>query len=233
MSFSRPHVSESFDTFQSIMLWVQIAYTLWQFIRTTRIWRFTQYWISRLVKRLANQIRERERRAFWYAFMATISSRFECRNFVTAKASSKEVRTVLVATHIRLEKGRIARLRPVECSIEVPRMRGAGAGTAQRIAFELDGISYSALAQPALTDARVSSVLFRAPEEVKVTNWSLEDMAYFLQVCELCDKLKCPPIQALEEPEALCSSFAEIVHGVLSRNFVLCEFESPQKLFLT
>ncbi|OAE31846.1 hypothetical protein AXG93_1276s1000 [Marchantia polymorpha subsp. ruderalis] len=108
--------------------------------------------------------------------MATISSRFECRNFVTAKTSSKE---------------------------------------------------------PALTDARASSVLFRAPEEVKVTNWSLEDMAYFLQVREYCDKLKCSPIQALEDPDALYSSFAEIVNWVMSRNFVLCEFESPQKLFLT
>ncbi|BBN10703.1 hypothetical protein Mp_5g05760 [Marchantia polymorpha subsp. ruderalis] len=67
--------------------------------------------------------------------MATISSRFECRNFVTAKTSSKEVRTVLVATHIRLEKGRIARLRPVECSIEVPRMREAGAGTGAENCF--------------------------------------------------------------------------------------------------
>ncbi|KAG6553146.1 hypothetical protein Mapa_005205 [Marchantia paleacea] len=199
--------------FWSVMLSIAIVLIDLLSYFANRIWRFTQYWVSRLVKRLVYQIPDRETRTFWYAFMATISSRFECRNFVTSEASSKEVKEVLVATHIRLDKERIASLRPIECGIEVPRKKEVGAGTTQRIRFKLDGISYSGLAQPALTHAEVSSVLFQAPEDVKVANWSVADMAYFLQVCDFCDKFKFSPIKAVEGNDGLCSSFAEIVHG--------------------
>ncbi|KAG6553148.1 hypothetical protein Mapa_005207 [Marchantia paleacea] len=197
------------------------------------IWKCTQYWASRLVKIMILQVRKRNSRTFWYTFMATVSTRFKCDNFVSGEASLKQVKQLLLATHIRVERKNISTLGPIVCSIEVPRKDIVGPGTSQTILFNLDGENYHGLAQPAMTDGVGSSVHFKSPEDIKVDNWWIADMAYFLQLCDYCNQFKCSPIKKLEGKNGQCSSFSELVHGVKDRKFVLCELKGPQKLFIT
>lgn len=200
-----------------------------------KLWRFVQYWISRLVKVVVLQFSNRETRVFLFTFMGSISKRFVCYNFVTEEASSKVVKRVLLATHIKFDKSKVATLDPILSTIEVPKKEGNQEPN-QTVQFAIAGVQYSALVQPRFSEQSRSSVHFNKPSSIniKVKDWAIEDMAYFLQVCDHCNEFKSSPIKELDENNtAVCSSFAEIVHGVKTRNFVLCEFKTPQRLFFT
>jgi hypothetical protein len=211
----------------SIFIVMMDLFSYW----ANKIWRFVQYWISRSVKLVILQFSNRETRVFLFTFMATISTQFKCGNFVTQEASSKVVKQVLLATHIKFDKRKATTLDPILSTIEVPRKEGSK-GRAQSISFEMDGVQYSAKVEPVLSEQWSSSVHIRE-HNIKVKDWAIEDMAYFLQVCDYCDKFKFSPIKELNGYNAMCSSFAEIVHGVKTRNFVVCEFKTSQRLFFT
>ncbi|BBN10705.1 hypothetical protein MPTK1_5g05780 [Marchantia polymorpha subsp. ruderalis] len=195
------------------------------------IWKFTQYWASRLVKFIILQAGRREWRTFWYTFMATVSTRFQCDNFVTGEASVKQVNQLVMAINIRLKRTNVDRVEPIVCSIPVPQK--VGPGTSQAIEFTLDKENHRALAQPPIREGVTSSVHFQSPESIKVDAWSTADMAYFLQLIDDCNRLKCPPIKKWEGENCHCSTFAEFVHGVKDRKFVLCHLKVPLKLFIT
>ncbi|KAG0623276.1 hypothetical protein M758_3G161700 [Ceratodon purpureus] len=211
----------------SIVIILMDLFSYW----ANKVWKFVQYWISRLVKWMISQVPSRERRIFLFTFMATISTWFYCQNFVTEEASSKVVRQVLLATHIRLDKHKIGRLEPIICTKEVPR-KDRSENSAQNIKFKIHGVEYEAKVEPALSDREPSSVFFRK-QNIKEGDWTMADMAYFFQVCDYCDRFKFSPIKLLDGNNAKCCSFAEIVKGVKTRNFVLCEFRTAQKLFIT
>lgn len=203
-----------------------------------KLWRSVQYWVSRFVKWvILRSVSNKNSRVFWFTFMATISTRFECGNFVTQKASSKVVKQVLLATHIKFNKSKlVATVEPIVYDpSNVPR-KAAGVAqqaAAQNIKFVIDGVEYSAKVEPVLSDQGKSSVHFQK-HNIKVKDWDIADMAYFLQVCDYCDKFKFSPVKELDgDNNATCSSFAEIVQGVMTRNFVVCEFKTSQRLFFT
>lgn len=226
--------ARNFDFWSIIFSIVIILMDLFSYF-ANKLWRFVQYWVSRLVKWIILRVSSKASRVFCFTFMATISTRFECRNFVTAKACSKVVKEVLLATHTKIDKRKVAKLDPVSISINIADYNLPSSKIKRPVNFFMNREKYTAFLTPAVSDGGSFSVHFEpATYNISVNDWTHADMAYFLQVCDYCDKLEVPPVKKLDGHDAVCCSFAEIVHGVKSRAFVVCEFKTPHpSLFFT
>lgn len=217
--------ARQFDFWSAVLSVVIIVLDVFSFW-ANKFWKWIQYWLSRFVKWSIARFSNRKARSFLHTFMSTISTRFNCSNFLTDKASVKVMRGFMIESDIRLNRSRIEGFHPIPCVY--------GPWWKSRVVFVLSGVEYRIQLQSGHLDGINSTVFLTGPgASLKDSGWTAEDMAYFLGVCTLCESLRVPPLKALDEHNGHCCSLLDIFHGVKRRRFVSCQFKKKEKLFIS
>ncbi|KAJ7517891.1 hypothetical protein O6H91_21G044600 [Diphasiastrum complanatum] len=203
-------------------------------------WEFVQYWLSRFVKWIIARFPNPDTRVFFHTFMSTISTQYDCSNFVTNEASVKVMTKVLIMSNIRVNKHKIQAFQPVPCI--------CGPWKKNSDEFSLHGVEYRILVQGdfwsggngtvTVTDkgpASNGTLKVKRPTHpfVKVGGWNTADMAYFYGVCKVCDEFGVPPIKSLDARNGHCCSLQELMQGVKERKFILCVFKKEEQMFIS
>ncbi|KAJ7540159.1 hypothetical protein O6H91_10G003200 [Diphasiastrum complanatum] len=219
--------AKHFD-FWSVMLSIVIifmdVFSFW----ANKAWKFVQYWLSRFVKWIISRFSNRDTRVFLHTFMSTISTRFDCSNFVTKEVSAKVMKIFPIVTNMRVNKRRIQNFHPVS-SVWGPWKRHINELFLHDVRYEVH------IQGNFLTGGDDSSVTVRGPGRafVKEKGWTTQDMAYFYGVCQLCEAVSLAPVKTLDAHNGYCCSLQELVQGVKERKFVVCEFEKEEKLLIS
>ncbi|KAJ7542605.1 hypothetical protein O6H91_09G002500 [Diphasiastrum complanatum] len=225
--------ARQFD-FWSVMLSMAIilldVFSLW----SNKVWSFLQYWLSRIVKWVIAHLSNRQTRLFLHTFMSTISTQFECSNFVTQEASVKVMKKFPIVSNIRVNKRtKIQAFHPITSvydriedtnELSLHDLRSSSV-------FVLGRLSNNEDAENLVGRPNVASL--DEQNLIVAQGWTREDMAYFYGVVKLCEEANVSPIKTLDAHNAYCCTLKELVHGIKDRNFVVCEFKEEQKIFVS